>query len=279
MNRTRFFKEKVVVITGASSGIGRELALSFTRSGARVALAARDEAKLDELQRRIGMAGGQAIAVKTDVAAAAEVEQLVRTVMEKWGRIDIYISNAGQYIQGMIKELDAEAFQDSFAVNFFGSFYAVNQLIPVMSRQRSGHIVFINSLDAKKGIVGDGPYVAAKAALDGFGDVLRQEMGDLGIKVMSVYPARVDTPMIGDLAVPRISAKMPVGKVARAVERGIMKNRAVVVVPGALAFLGALNDLAPRLTDRAYKLFRLEGKKSRHADSVFFSGVPGERER
>ena len=278
MRRREFFKEKVVIITGASSGIGRELSLSFARSGARVALAARDEAKLDELQRRIGAAGGEAMAVKTDVAAAVEVEQLVRTVLEKWGRIDIYISNAGQYVQGMIKELDAEAFRHSFSVNFFGSFYAVNQLIPVMQRQRSGHIVFINSLDAKKGIVGDGPYVAAKAALDGFGDVLRQEVRDLGIRVMSVYPARVDTPMIGDLAVPRISAKIPVGQVVRAVERGIMKNKAIVVVPGALTFLGAMNDLAPRLTDWAYKLFRLEGKKSHQADTGLISAAPGEWE-
>ena len=251
-----------MIITGASSGIGRELALNFARSGARVVLAARDEANLDALQRLITSTGGQAVSVKTDVTIAAQVAGLVRTALEIWGRIDIYISNAGQYVQGMIKELDPEDFQRSFTVNFYGSVYAVHQLLPVMSRQCSGHIVFINSLDAKKGIVGDGAYVAAKAALDGFGDVLRQEVKELGIKVMSVYPARVDTPMIGDLEVPRISAKMSAGKVADAVQRGIMKNKPVVIVPGALAFLGALNDLAPRLTDQAYKFFRLEGKKT-----------------
>jgi short-subunit dehydrogenase len=114
-------------------------------------------------------------------------------------------------------------------------------------------------LDSKKGIVGDGPYVSAKSALDGFGDVLRQEVKKMGIKVLTVYPARVDTPMIQDLKVPRVSPKISAEKVADKMIRAIYKDKAILVVPRSNALLGALNSLFPKLMDWVYKKFRIEG--------------------
>jgi len=152
-------------------------------------------------------------------------------------------------------------FQKSFDINFFGSYYAVKEALPHMIEQKSGHFVLINSLDAKKGIVGDAPYVAAKCALDGLADVLRQEVKPYGIIVTTVYPGRVDTPMIQDLKVPWISVKISAARVANAVARGILKRKPIIIVPRLFFPLGALNSTSPRLMDWFYSKFQLEGKK------------------
>ncbi|MBN2415482.1 SDR family oxidoreductase [bacterium] len=255
-----FFRDRVVVITGASSGIGEQLALKLPVHGARVALASRSGDRLEELAARIGAEGREVLTVRTDVSSEPDVDRLIQTVRERWKRIDVFISNAGQYIQGSIEESPPDRFHASLAVNFFASMYAVTRLIPLMSAQGSGSIVFINSLDAKKGIVGDAPYAAAKSALDRYGDILRQEVREKGIHVLSVYPGRVDTAMIGHIQVPRMSPKISPGRVADAVIRGIRRKKAVVTVPGLYRPLGAGNDLFPRVFDRLYKWFRLEGR-------------------
>jgi len=258
---TNFFTNKVVVITGASSGIGKELAMSLSNLGGKLVLAARNEVNLADVKREIEANGNEAIAVKTDIAVEQDVINLVNTTLDTWGKIDIFIANAAQYIQRPLKDIVIEEFRDSFEVNFFGSLYAVKQILPIMIKQYAGHIVFINSLDAKKGIVGDAPYVAAKSALDGLADVLRQEVKESGIKITTVYPGRVDTPMIQDIEVPRISAKISSKKVADAVITGIYKNKPIIVVPKMCYVFGALNNLSPRLMDWFYKMFRLEGRK------------------
>lgn len=261
MTNLAFFKDKVIIVTGASSGIGENLALRFSHLGAKVVLAARNKAKLTALKNHINASGKEAIAVKTDIAIEKEVINLINRTQDKWGRIDILISNAGQYIQGYMNDINSEAFRRSFEVNFYGSLYAVKHIVPIMDNQKAGHIVFINTLDAKKGIVGDGPYVVAKSALDGFADVLRQEVKDTGIKVLTVYPSRVDTPMIQHIHVSCFSPKMSVEKVVNAVVKGILKNKPLIVVPQMLYLLGALNNVFPRVMDWLYKKFRLEGEK------------------
>jgi len=261
LKHSTFFKNKVIIVTGATSGIGENLALRFSYLGAKVVLAARNKARLTALKNHINSIGKEAIAVKTDISIEKEVINLINRTQDKWERIDFLISNAGQYIQGYMDDINAEAFRESFEVNFYGSLYAVKHIIPIMFHQKSGHIVFINTLDSKKGIVGDGPYVAAKSALNGFADVLRQEVKETGIKVLTVYPGRVDTPMIQDIHVPWISPKMSVEKVVNAVIKGILKNKPIVVIPKSLYFLGALNNIFPRVMDWIYKKFRLEGNK------------------
>jgi len=261
MSKEAFFKGKVAIVTGASSGIGRTLSIRLSRLGAKVVLAARNEGKLAGLQKEIQSNGNEAIFVKTDVSRREDVKNLVKEAMDKWGRIDVFVANAGQYIQGYTEDTGEDTFQKSFKVNFFGSFHAVKEILPIMTDQGSGHIAFINSLDSKKGIVGDGPYVAAKSALSGFGDVLRQEVKKSGIHVLTVYPGRVDTPMIKELEVPRISAKISVDKVVKATLTGIFKKKPVVVVPKTYYSLGALNSLFPRMTDWFYRMFQIEGTR------------------
>jgi len=261
MNDKFFFRDKVVIITGASSGIGRAAALAFAQRGAKVVLAARDEEQLESLREEIRRGGGEALVVKTDIRSFSDTQRLARETIVKWGRIDILIANAGQYIQDDSCAVDLQAYERSMALNFMGTLHAVKSVLPEMRHRGQGHIVLVNSLDAKKGIVGDGPYVAAKAALDGFGDVLRQELKPKRIHITSIYPGRVDTPMLKSVNVPWISPKISPGKVVRAMIQGIKRNKAIVIVPSVFFLLGSLNSLFPRLADRVYRFLKIEGKK------------------
>jgi short-subunit dehydrogenase len=252
-------KNKVVIITGASSGIGRATALLLSGQGARVVLAARNRAALKKLEREIQALDGTALVVPTDVMLKKDIKNLVQKTIKQWGRIDVVIANAGQYIQGYIAQINEQPFMDSMKINFYGAVSLIQAVLPYLLAQKSGHIVLINTLDSKKGIVGDAPYVAAKSALAGFGEVLRQELNASGIAVMSVFPGRVDTPMIGELTVPGISAKIPPEQVAKAILRGIKRHKAEVIVPGFYSPLTLLNELAPRVVDWFYRILKLQG--------------------
>lgn len=254
------FSGKTALVTGASSGIGRSLALELARAGANVVLAARSAPALEELARQIEDGGGHALSVPTDVSQPDPVERLVQKTLDCWGRIDLLIANAGAYIRGPVDTLTVKDFEKSMAVNFYGSLYPILNVLPIMQQQKSGHIVLMSSLDAKKGIPLDAPYVAAKFAAAGFAEVLRQELHGSGIEVTVVYPGRVDTPMIGALKVHPISAKISPEAVARATLRGVRRRRAEVIVPALQGWpLVLVDTLSPRLADWFVRLFRLEG--------------------
>jgi len=254
-----FFQDKVVLITGASSGIGRATALIFAQLNAKVVLASRNEEKLKALKQEIESKGGQALIIKTDVSSFEDTQRMVMTAILKWGKIDLLIANAGVYIKDISHEINIKSFEESFNINFFGTLHSIKSVLPEMKRQGKGHIVIVNSLDAKKGIIGDSPYVAAKSALDGFGDVLRQELKGCGINITSIYPARVETPMIEKIRVPWISPKISPFKVAKAIVKGIKRNKAIVIVPSSNFLLGSLNNMFPRLLDWVYLILRIEG--------------------
>jgi short-subunit dehydrogenase len=261
MNDRKFYKDKVVIITGASSGIGRTAAMIFAQIGAKVVLASRNKEKLDSLKKEIESKGGQALTIQTDVRLFKDTEKMSNETISKWGKIDIVIANAGKHVQDVTHEIDIPSFEQSMAINFFGAINTVKSVLPIMLREGKGHIVMINSLDAKKGIIGDGPYVAAKSALDGFGDVLRQELNSKGINITSVYPGRVDTPMIKNIKVPWISPKISPEKVVRAMMKGIKRNKALVIVPSVYFLLGSFNNCFPRFADWSYRLFKIEGER------------------
>jgi short-subunit dehydrogenase len=256
-----FFQNKVILITGASSGIGRTTALLLAKLYTKVILVSRNEEKLESLKQEIESEGGQAFVIKTDVRSFEDSQRMVSASISKWGKIDILIACAGVYVQDFSHEINIESFEESFSTNFFGVLHTIKSVLPEMKRQGKGHIVIVNSLDAKKGITGDSPYVAAKSALDGFGDVLRQELRGSGIKISSIYPARVETPMIEDIKVPWISPKISPVKVAKAIAKGIKRNKAIVVVPSAYFLLASLNNTFPRLLDWLYFKLRIEGDK------------------
>jgi short-subunit dehydrogenase len=251
---------KVAIVTGASSGIGRATALTLAKEGANVVLAARREAELQAVAQSIRTLGREALVLPCDITQPSQVDQLVNKTLEHWNRIDILISSAGAYVRCPVAELTVCTVEQSMAVNFYGTLYLVLAALPHLRAQHSGHIVLVTSMDAKKGLPPDAPYVAAKFALAGFGDVLRQELRGTGVDVSILFPGRVDTPMIGSLAVPWISAKIPAESVARAIVGAIKHRQAEVIVPFQARFLMYANWLSPHLGDWIVRSFRLEGR-------------------
>jgi NAD(P)-dependent dehydrogenase (short-subunit alcohol dehydrogenase family) len=250
---------KVAIVTGASTGIGRISALMLAQRGASVALAARRADLLDEAVAQMKSQGLDALALPTDVTDRQQIDLLVQRTLDRWGRVDILVSNAGQYIRLPIRDLTIQDLEHSMSVNFYGHVNVVLAVLPAMRRQGSGHILLVASMDAKKGLPPDAPYVSAKFALSGFGEVLRQELAPAGIAVTTLYPGRVDTPMIEHLEVPLISAKIPARKVADAILRAIDRRPAEVILPPTAYMLYLLNVFSPRLADRAIKVFNLQG--------------------
>jgi NADP-dependent 3-hydroxy acid dehydrogenase YdfG len=256
---SNFFHDKVAVVTGASSGIGHATSFALSKQGACVALAARSTDTLDRFVREIHELGGSALALPTDVTRPEQVARLVEETLALWGRVDILISNAGQYIRSPISDLNIAAIERSMAVNYYGHVYAVTAVIPRMLAQKSGHIVLVSSMDAKKGLPPDAPYVSAKFALTGFGEVLRQELYGSGIHVTTVFPGRVDTPMIANLRVPAIQPKLSAETTARAILRAIERRQAEVYLPAYSRLLVYLNVFTPRAADWVARIFHLQG--------------------
>ncbi len=254
---------KVAVITGASSGIGKATALALAHSGARgVALGARRADALEAVQREALAAGCEALAVPTDVSSREQARNLVSQALAQWGQIDLLVASAGQYIRAPIAAMDFEDLRCSMEVNFYGAVHVVQAALPHMLARRSGHIVLVSSMDGRKGLPPDAPYVAAKFALTGFGEVLRQELRHTGVSLSMVYPGRVDTPMVEHLEFSWISPKVPPEAVARAILKAVERRQAQVILPARARLLVALNFFFPSLADWAVRLFHLEGKQT-----------------
>ncbi len=253
------FQDQTAIVTGASSGIGRALALALAREGARLALASRRGEALEALAEEIRLGGGQAAALPTDVTRPEQVDCLIEETLRLWGGIDLLVANAGVYLRAPIREARPEHFERSLAVNFYGALYPVLAALPHMRRRGRGHIVLVSSMDAKKGLPPDAPYVAAKCALSGFGDVLRQELRGTGLRSTLVFPGRVDTPMLAGLRVPAVSAKASPEALAQAVLRGVRRSRAEVTFPAYNRSLFYLQAFSPRLADLAVRLLHLQG--------------------
>lgn len=255
------FRDKVSVISGASSGIGKALALQLAQNGAKVVLAARNELALQELAEHIRQSGGNALPIPTDVTQPEAVENLIQATLNQYHSIDYLFSNAGQYIRSRIVEMEIGLLKQSFEINFYSHVYLTQAVLPHMLKKRQGHIIFISSMDAKKGLPLDAPYVSAKYALAGFGDVLRQELYGSGVNVTIVFPGRVDTPMIDHLKVHWISAKISAEKCANGILCGVQKNKAEIILPPQTYLLYYLQVFSPRLADLAVRLFKLEGSE------------------
>jgi short-subunit dehydrogenase len=187
------FQDKVVLITGASSGIGRELAYRLAAQGAKLSLAARDVERLEAARAECKKRGGQAIAVPTDVAEQTQCENLVQKTVEQFGRINILVNNAGISMWAYFDEVtDLSIFEKIMRVNYLGSVYCTYYALPHLKASR-GQIVGVSSLTGKNGVPTRSGYAASKHAMVGFFDTLRIELAPDGVAVTMIYPDFVAT--------------------------------------------------------------------------------------
>jgi NAD(P)-dependent dehydrogenase (short-subunit alcohol dehydrogenase family) len=251
--------DKVAIVTGASSGIGLATALALAEHGSNIALAARNVPALEQVARQVEALGRQALVVCCDVPEEDQVRSLIAETIARWGRIDILVANAGQYIRAPIADLTVPDVERAMAVNFYGSLHAVLAVLPHMLAQRSGNIILVTSMDAFTPLPPDAPYVAAKSAMTGFGEVLRQELHGTGVYATTVLPGRVDTPLLEGIKVPWISAKISPDAVARSIVRAVERHPARVILPPQAKLLYYLNVFAPGLADWAVRFLHLDG--------------------
>ncbi len=186
--------DKVAIVTGASSGIGRATAQSLAKKGVRVVLAARRHDRLDELSSEIQSVGGQALSFVTDVAQRQSCEDLIRYTIEQWGRIDILVNNAGLMPLSFIKNLHVDEWDRMIDVNIKGVLYCTAAALPHMLTAKSGHIVNVSSVAGRIVFPAGSVYCATKHAVTAFSEGLRQELSTRkNIRVTCIEPGVVAT--------------------------------------------------------------------------------------
>lgn len=189
-------KEQVAIVTGGSVGIGRATARLFAREGAKVVIAARRSERVGSVAGEIAKEGGECLAVPTDVSKWPQVEHLVRTALDSYGRIDILLNNAGILPSPRpLAEMEEVEWDHVFAVNTKSIYYTVRAVWPVMVKQGGGVIVNTASVVAFRGTAGLAAYCATKAATVMLTKSLALEGASLGIRVNCVCPGFIDTPM------------------------------------------------------------------------------------
>jgi len=193
--RGGYFRDRTVVVTGASSGIGQDVAMAFADRGAQVGMLARRKGKLEELVERIKGLDGRAMAVECDVTRRAEVQAAIEEVQNSFGDIDILVNCAGLMIQAKVEEMRPEDLERMMAVNLYGAVHAIQTVLPRMRERSSGRIITIGSLAAWRGTSPIGGYSASKSALVGLTEALRIELFNTGVSASLVMPGVIDTPM------------------------------------------------------------------------------------
>ncbi len=205
-----YFRDKAVVITGASSGIGEDAALGFARQGARVVLLARRKSMLDNLAGKINAEGGRALAIPCDVTKRSDVDAAIEQAVRSFNRLDILVNSAGILIPAEVEKIKLADLERMMSVNVYGALNAIQAAMPAMRKQGSGNIVNIASLAGRRGMSPTGGYAASKFAMVGLTEALRVETFGTGIRVSLVMPGVIDTPMTSNTVIPDMEmAKMP----------------------------------------------------------------------
>ncbi len=208
-------KDKVAVVTGASQGIGRETALALAEAGAKVAVAARNEEKLATLVQEITSKGGEAFAVKLDVADAEQIKAAFKTILEKFGKVDILVNNAAITRDGLALRMKADDWDAVLRTNLTGAHLCIQQVLHGMMKARAGRIINIASVVARMGNAGQANYVAAKAGLIGLTKAMAIEIASRNITVNAVAPGFIETPMtdvLGDKVKEELKTRIPLGR-------------------------------------------------------------------
>ena len=250
------FRDRTVLITGASSGIGRETALAFAAAGANVVLVARRAQLLSKLAAECRKLGATALVAAADVSSRDKVAAAFRKAVKRFGGVDIVINNAGVLVPAKVEDLQAADLQRMLDVNLIGALHVMQEAIKVMRRQGRGHIVNISSLAGRRGFTPLGGYCATKFGLVGLTEALRTELLGERIHVSLVMPGVVDTPMATRIQNDPASADtwpealtMPPSWVVWSIFLAIRFRLAEIAVPPGTALIEKLAALAPGATD------------------------------
>jgi short-subunit dehydrogenase len=252
----------VIAITGASAGIGRATALRLARDGAAVAICARRTDRLDAVAAEIVAAGGQALAMAADVTRAEDMAAFVTRTVERFGRLDVMMCNAGFGIAGAIDDIAPEQMQKLMDINYTGTYHATRAALPLFRRQRSGHVIMVSSIVGKRGVPFMGAYSATKFAQVGLAECLRSELRGTGIHVSVVFPVSTESEFFdvmsretGTTVTRAHGPRQSVEQVAEAIAKAIRHPIPEVYPHAKSRALVILNALAPGFTDGIVKRF------------------------
>lgn len=254
---SRSLKDKVVVITGASSGIGRAAAHAFARAGASLVLAARREGALQEALAECERLGGRGIVVPTDVCDADQVERLCERAVAQYGRVDIWVNNAAVTLFGRLEETPREAFEKVIQTNLIGYVNGARVAIRQFREQGQGRLIQVASMVAHAGQPFTSAYVASKWAIRGLSECLRMELADAPhIHVSTLLPASIDTPLFQNGAnyvghpAKAMTPVYPPEQVAAAIVQAARHPARECFVGNAGRMMAALRTLAPPLGEK-----------------------------
>jgi short-subunit dehydrogenase len=238
------WKEKVVLVTGASSGIGRALAVELGRRGARVGLTARRAEELLKVAEEVERAGGKALALAADVRNPVEINGVVERVREKWGKVDVLIANAGMSSTTAATNLKADEASDVITINVVGVVNSVAAVLPDMLARGAGQLVAISSLASYRGMPHSGAYSASKAAVSTFFESLRVDLRKRGIAVTTIHPGFIRTPMTANRK-KKLPFLVEADDAARRMLRAIERRARTYAFPWQLASLVHLMKYIP----------------------------------
>lgn len=251
-----FFANKVVLVTGASRGIGRAVALAFAGEGAQLVIAARSADRLAQVEKEVRDLGSEVLSVPTDVTSRDAVTALVDAAMNRFGRIDVLVNNAGI---GKVGGIESAAFEDdvhqTLQASLFGMINVTQRVLPILRQQRSGTIVNMSSVMGRKAFSRFGSYAIVMHAVSAFSDSLRQELADSGIRVSVIHPALTATDLLREAEEaempPPFRHMTPLSSedVARAVTEAVRRGKRRVVLPRTANMLLLGEALSPGIGD------------------------------
>jgi short-subunit dehydrogenase len=266
------FKDKVVVVTGASSGIGEAIAREFARNESKVVLAARSSEKLSQIVKEINAVGGDAFLIRTDVSVEEDCKNLIEKTVEKYGTIDILVNNAGISMRASFIDVDLKVLHRLMDVNFWGTVYCTKYALPYLIRQK-GSLIGVSSVAGFHGLPGRTGYSASKFAIHGFLETIRIENLKKGLHVMIIAPGFTTTDIRRHALLangeeqgesPRDEHKlMPAEYVAKWVLKGIRKKKRNKLLTWDGRFTALFQRIIPGVVDYAYYYEMSKEPKSR----------------
>ena len=232
------FKNKVVLITGASSGIGKETAIEFAKLGAIIVLVARRKDKLEQTANELKKFDVTTLLCQCDVSEKKQVEEMANMVIEKFGKLDILVNNAGFAIYGSVSDLSVDEIESQMETNYFGMVYCVKNFLPIMLNKKSGHIVNVASVAASFGLPGIASYCASKFAMLGFSEGLKHELKGTGVGITVVSPIMVRTDFFDHPSFEKMPKYSPTSLSSRTVAKTILRAanspRLEIIVPSVV---------------------------------------------